>query len=89
MDRNRTTNPGVAYTPGDSGNLQMITVRLHVDNSGNLWLLARCRACSNVHKYPAAEVSARPVNCKTCNTEMHLSGAIMEGNDSDTKSFGA
>ena len=65
----------------------MITVRLHVDNSGNLWLLARCRACNNVHKYPAGEVSARPVNCKTCNTEMHLKGAIMEGDDSDPKSL--
>src|SRR5437660_7496380 len=56
--------PRVALYSRDSGNLQMITVRLHVDNGGNIWLLARCRACNNVHKYPAAQVSARPVNCK-------------------------
>src|SRR5438094_3092937 len=36
-----SNNPGVAYTPEDSGNLQMITVRLHVDNGGNLCLIAR------------------------------------------------
>lgn len=61
----------------------MITVRLHVDGKGNLWLMAKCRSCANVHKYAAAEVSHRPVKCKSCGTDMHLKGAIMEDGDSD------
>jgi len=61
----------------------MITVRLHVDGNGNIWLMARCRKCGNVHKYAAAEVSNRPVPCKSCGAEMQLKGAIMEGGDDD------
>jgi len=61
----------------------MITVRLHVDSNGDIWLMARCRKCANVHKYAAAEVTNRPVKCKSCGAEMHLQGAIMEGGGSD------
>jgi DNA-directed RNA polymerase subunit M/transcription elongation factor TFIIS len=62
----------------------MITVRLHVDGKGNIWLMARCRKCGNVHKYAAADVSQQPVKCKSCGAEMQLKGAIMEGGDSDS-----
>jgi hypothetical protein len=61
----------------------MLTVRLHVDGKGIIWFLARCKACRNIHKYRAIDVSEGPVSCKSCRTDMHFKGALVEGGDSD------
>ncbi len=56
----------------------MQSVRLHVDGSGTLWAMTKCRVCGEVHKYQAVEVAMGPVICKSCNRQMEIEGATME-----------
>jgi hypothetical protein len=52
--------------------MDMQFVRLHVDGSGLVWALTKCRGCGEVHKYQATKVSTGPVNCKSCKRQMEF-----------------
>lgn len=64
----------------------MESVRLHLDGTGVLWLLAQCRTCRNVHKYLASDAAAAPVRCKSCGMVMKLEGAMLQGCSSEAPS---
>lgn len=56
----------------------MQSVRMHVDGSGIIWALTKCRVCGEVHKYLAAEVVEGQAVCKSCNHRMSVAGAVFE-----------
>jgi hypothetical protein len=59
----------------------MRTVVMHMDGSGVIWALAKCRVCSEVHKYLAAEAIAGNAICKNCGRPMELQGAVVAAAD--------
>ena len=59
----------------------MLTVRMHVDGSGVIWAMAKCRICGEVHKYLVTEAIAGRVQCKSCWRPMETQGAVVEGGD--------
>ena len=66
----------------------MESVVLHVDREGAVWLIAKCRACGEVHKYLASDACAGPVSCKSCCSSMYMAGAKILGGDRGTDSLG-
>ena len=42
----------------------MITTRLFVDGSGQVWAIVECERCNEVGKYPALLAFDAPVQCK-------------------------
>lgn len=54
------------------------SVRMHVDGSGVIWALTKCRVCGEVHKYLAAEVVEGHAVCKSCQHHMSVEGAVFE-----------
>ena len=63
----------------------MRTVVMHVDGSGVIWALARCRECGEVHKYLAADAIAHRVSCKSCRRPMEIQGAVIAAAEADPK----
>ena len=59
----------------------MQSVRMHVDGSGVIWALTKCRVCGEVHKYLAAEVVEGKAVCKSCRHQMSVAGAVFEAPD--------
>lgn len=57
------------------------SVRMHVDGSGVIWALTKCRICGEVHKYLAAEVVEGHAVCKSCQHRMTVAGAVFEADD--------
>jgi GAF domain-containing protein len=53
----------------------MQNVRLHVDGSGELWVLAQCTACGEVDKFPLRIAASGPVICRKCGRSMDMSSA--------------
>ena len=56
----------------------MQSVRMHVDGSGVIWALTKCRVCGEVHKYLATEVVEGHAVCKSCQHHMSVEGAVFE-----------
>ena len=59
----------------------MQSVRMHVDGSGVIWALTKCRVCGEVHKYLATEVVEGKAVCKSCSHQMSVEGAVFEAPD--------
>jgi len=55
----------------------MQSVMLHVDGTGGIWVIAKCRVCGQVHKYLATEAIEPGVSCRDCKHPMELSGAVI------------
>jgi len=55
----------------------MQSVYMHVDGTGVIWTLAKCRVCGEVHKFLAVDAIAKGVRCKSCNHLMELAGAVI------------
>ena len=53
----------------------MQNVRLHVDGSGELWVLAQCTVCGEVDKFPLRIAASAPVNCRKCGRSMDTTEA--------------
>ena len=54
----------------------MQSVYMHVDGSGVIWALTKCRVCGEVHKYLASEVIEGHAQCKSCRHRMSMEGAV-------------
>ncbi len=61
----------------------MQSVRMHVDGSGVLWALTKCRMCGEIHKYLATEVVQGEAICRSCRHRMSVDGAVFEAPGQD------
>ena len=56
----------------------MSYARLYLDGSKSLWALAKCDACQNVHRYPAADAARSPMDCLTCGRKVDVRQGIRD-----------
>ena len=59
----------------------MQSVRLHIADNGEIWVISKCKSCGEVAKHLAADAIVGPIGCTRCGRQMDMKGATIEAVD--------